>query len=238
MALIEDFLLLLRKIVKNLVWTGPAALALLSLSGPVFAQTIYSCVDGSGRKITSDRPIAECNDRVQKKINPSGTVKGLLEPSLTADERAAREEKEKRAAELREREVEEKRRDRALLQRYPNRALHDKERSEALDQIDEVIKTAAKRSSELSEQRKAITVDMQFYKAEPTRAPLSLKRRLEENESNQATQKRFIAEQEIEKKRINQRFDEELVKLRQLWPMAGTVPAKAAPAMPPAAAKK
>lgn len=230
--------MLLRNTVKNVVRTSSAALALLSLSGAVFAQTIYTCVDGSGRKITSDRPIAECNDRVQKKINPSGTVKGVLEPSLTADERAAREEKERRAAELREREVEEKRRDRALLQRYPNRALHDKERSEALGQIDEVIQAAAKRASELSEQRKAIIVDMQFYKAEPTRAPPSLKRRLEENESNQATQKRFIAEQEIEKKRINQRFDEELAKLRQLWPMAGTVPAKAAPAPVPPAAKK
>ncbi len=242
MVLIEGLFLLLRKLVKNLVWTGPTALALLSLSSAVSAQTIYSCVDGSGRKITSDRPIAECRDRVQKKINPSGTLQGVLEPTLTADERAAGEEKEKRAAELREREVEEKRRDRALMQRYPSRALHDKERAEALGQIDEVIQAAAKRASELSEQRKAIVVDMQFYKAEPTRAPPSLKRRLEENESNQATQKRFIAEQDMEKKRINQRFDEELAKLRQLWPMAGTVPAKAAaapaPTPPPAAAKK
>ena len=242
MVLIEGFLLLLRQFVRNVVWVGAGALALLSLSGAVFAQTIYSCVDGSGRKITSDRPIAECSDRVQKKINPSGTVKGVLEPSLTADERAAREEKEKRAAELREREMEEKRRDRALLQRYPNRALHDKEREEALDQIEEVIKAAAKRASELSEQRKAILVDLQFYKADPTRAPPSLKRRLEENDSNQATQKRFIAEQDIEKKRVNQRFDEELAKLRQLWPMAGTVPSKAAAApastSPAAAAKK
>ena len=233
--------LLLHRLVEKRVLTGVAALAALSLSGAVVAQTIYTCVDGAGRKITSDRPIAECNDRVQKKINPSGTVKGVLEPSLTADERAAKEEKEKRAVELREREVEEKRRDRALLQRYPNRALHDKERAEALGQIDEVINAASKRASELSEQRKAIVVDMQFYKAEPTRAPPSLKRRLEENDSNQATQKRFIAEQDIEKKRVNKRFDEELAKLRQLWPMAGTVPAKAAPGpapVAPAAAKK
>lgn len=243
MVSIKDFFLLLHRFVENGVLAGAAAVVALSLSSAGFAQTIYSCVDGSGRKITSDRPIAECSDRVQKQLNPSGTVKGVLEPSLTSDERAAREEKEKRAAELREREVEEKRRDRALLQRYPNRALHDKERAEALGQIDEVITAAAKRASELSEQRKAIVVDMQFYKADPTRAPPSLRRRVEENESNQATQKRFIAEQDVEKKRVNQRFDEELAKLRQLWPMAGTVPAKAAAAaaaapVPPAAAKK
>lgn len=229
---------MLHRLVENVVWTGAVAVAVLSLSSAVFAQAIYSCVDGSGRKITADRPIAECRDRAQREINPSGTVKRVLEPSLTADERAAKEEKEKRAAELREREAEEKRRDRALLLRYPNRPVHDKERAEALGQIDEVLNAASKRASELAEQRKAILVDLQFYKADPTRAPPSLKRRLEENDSNQAIQKRFLAEQDAEKKRVNLRFDEELGKLRQLWPLAGVVPSKAAPATTPASAPK
>ena len=234
--------MLLLRLVGDVLTAGIVAVAALSLSSTVFAQAIYSCVDGSGRKITADRPIAECRDRVQREINPSGTVKRVLEPALTADERAAREEKEKLAAELREREVEEKRRDRALLLRYPSRDTHDKERAEALGQIDEVINAASKRATELGEQRKAITVDLQFYKADPTRAPSSLKRRLEENDSNQAIQKRFIAEQDTEKKRVNLRFDEELGKLRRLWPLAGGVPSKAASApastSPPAAAKK
>ena len=242
MVSIKDFFLLLLRLVENVVITGSMAVAALSLSSTVFAQAIYSCVDGSGRKITADRPIAECRDRVQREINPSGTVKRVLEPALTVDERAAREEKEKLAAELREREVEEKRRDRALLLRYPSRDTHDKERAEALGQIDEVINAASKRATELSEQRKAITVDLQFYKADPTRAPSSLKRRLEENDSNQAIQKRFIAEQDTEKKRVNLRFDDELGKLRRLWPLAGGVPSKAASApastSPTAAAKK
>ena len=35
-------------------------------------------------------------------------------------------------------------------------------------------------------------------------------------------QKRFLAEQDQEKRRINERFDDELAKLRQLWSqMAG-----------------
>ena len=242
MVWIKDFFLFLPRLVENAVITGIVAVAALSLSSTVFAQAIYSCVDGSGRKITADRPIAECRDRAQREINPSGTVKRVLEPSLTADERAAREQKEKRAAELREREVEEKRRDRALLLRYPSQDTHDKERAEALGQIDEVINAASKRATELSEQRKAINVDLQFYKADSTRAPPSLKRRLEENDSNQAIQKRFIAEQDTEKRRVNQRFDEELGKLRRLWPLAGVVPSSAASApastSPPAAAKK
>ena len=238
MVSIKDFFLLLLRRVKNVVITGTVAGAALSLSSTVFAQAIYSCVDGSGRKVTADRPIAECRDRVQREINPSGTVKRVLEPSMTADERAARDEKEKLAADLREREVEAKRRDRALLLRYPSRGTHDKERAQALGQIDEVIKAVSKRATELSEQRKAITDDLQFYKSDPTRAPASLKRRLEENDSNQATQQRFIAEQDTEKKRVNLRFDEELGKLRQLWPMAGPESSKVAPASAPAPAPK
>ena len=34
---------------------------------------------------------------------------------------------------------------------------------------------------------------------------------------NQAVQRRFIGEQEAEIKRVNARFDDELVRLRQLW---------------------
>ena len=192
------------------------------------AQGIYSCVDGKGRRITADRPIAECIDRPQREINPSGTVKRVVGPSLTAQERAAQEQKDKAAAEVRAREAEEKRRDRALLLRYPSRAVHDKERAEALDQIDVVIKAASKRTTELAGQRKAIDADFEFYKSDPARAPASLKRRLEENDSSVAVQKRFIADQDAEKKRVNMRFDEELVKLKQLWNMGGAVPPAAA----------
>lgn len=192
------------------------------------AQAIYSCVDAAGRKITADRPIAECIDRPQRQINPSGTVKRVVGPSLTAQERAAQEQKDKAAAEVRAREAEEKRRDRALLLRYPSRAVHDKERAEALDQIDAVIKAASKRTTELAGQRKAIDADFEFYQSDPARAPAALKRRLEENDSSVAVQKRFIADQEAEKKRVNMRFDEELVKLNQLWAMGGAVPAAAA----------
>lgn len=178
---------------------------------------IYSCIDGKGRRITADRPIAECMDRTQKQLSGSGMVKREIAPVLTTDERAALEQKEKAAAEQRGREAEEKKRDQALLARYPNRAAHDQERAAALVQVEEAIKASAKRAQELVDQRKAINADLEFYKATPGRAPASLKRRLDENDGSVAEQKRLIAEQEAEKKRVNQRFDEELAKLRPFW---------------------
>ena len=191
------------------------------LSGSALAQGIYTCTDAKGRKITSDRPIPECNDRNQNEITPSGTVKRVIAPSLTAQERAALEEKEKAAAEARVAAGEETRRDRALLQRYPNRQAHDAERTVALTQVEEGSKVANKKMLELAEQRKQINVDLEFYKKDSSKMPPPLRRRVEENDSNVAIQKRFIADQDMERRRLNQRFDEELVKLKQLWAKMG-----------------
>lgn len=222
-----------------------AVLLLGSWLGQAAAQGIFTCVDSKGRKLTSDRPIAECNDREQKELNPSGTIKRNVGPSLTAQERAVKEEQEKKEAEERARAADEKRRDRALLNRYQNKAVHDRERAEALKQVDEVIAAASKRVVELGQQRKAIEEEMEFYKKDPAKAPAAIKRQIGENEQNIALQKRFIVDQETEKNRINARFDEELVRLRQLWAIqaaaistvtGGTAAAK--PASAPAAARK
>ncbi|WP_341908693.1 DUF4124 domain-containing protein [Polaromonas sp. YR568] len=205
-------------------WMVAVALTVLVGAGPsrdAVAQGIYTCVDAKGRKITADRPIAECMDRTQKELNRTGTIRRELPPVLTAEERAAQEAKDKQAAEARAREAEEKRRERALLQRYPDRASHDRERAAALAHIDEVIKTASSRTPQLASQRKALDGELEFYASDPSKVPASLKRRIEEHESGVAAQKKFIQDQEQEKKRINARFDEELVKLKQLWAMTG-----------------
>lgn len=207
---------------------GLAGLTLLSGAS---AQEIYTCIDANGRTLTADRPIAECTDRTQRELSRSGLVKRQIGPSLTAHEQAAQEEKERRAAEVRAREAEDRRRDKALLLRYPTRAVHDQERAAALLQIDEVIKASNKRRGELADQRKTLAEEMEFYAKDPSRAPAPLKRRLEENNASVAVQQKFIADQEQEKKRVNLRFDEELVKLKQLWPLAS-------PAAPGSAAAK
>ena len=188
----------------------------------VGAQGIYTCTDSKGRKITADRPIADCIDREQLELNPSGTVRRRLGPTLTAQERAAEEARLREVAEERARLVEEKRRDHAMLVRYPYRSVHDAERAEALAQIDEVIKAAKKRLSELQQQRKVIESEMEFYKKDPSRAPPSLRRQTEENQLSTNVQNRFIGEQEAEKQRVNARFDEDLVKLQKFWALSGT----------------
>lgn len=184
---------------------------------PAVTGGVYTCVDAKGRRLTADRPIAECTDREQKILNPSGTVKAKVGPTLTAQERADQEAKEKREIEERSRSVDEKRRDRALLIRYPNKGVHDQERQEAMAQVSVVIQAAKNRLDELIKQRVAVDEEMEFYKKDPTKAPAYVRRQQEENMQSQAVQRRFIGEQENEIKRVNARFDDELVRLRQLW---------------------
>jgi hypothetical protein len=178
---------------------------------------IYSCVDAKGRKLTSDRPIAECLDREQRLLNPSGTVRARLAPTPTAQERAEAAAKEKQEAEARSLLIEERRRDRALVTRYPSKDVHDIERAAALAQAAAATQGANKRIEELLADRRKLDAEMEFYKKDPSRAPQSLRRQIDEIAHNIDVQKRFIGEQDNETRRINTRFDEELARLKQLW---------------------
>ncbi len=210
------------------------AAALLLAGGvlPAAAQPgIYSCVDAQGRTVTADRPIAACIDREQKELNPSGSVKRTVPPTLTARERTLAEEKARQAQEEKMRAAEERKRDHALITRYPDQAAHDKERSAVLSVADDVVAAATRRMASLAADRRKLDAEMEFYRKDPSRAPARLKRQLEENVQHASAQQRFIAAQEGEKQRINARFDEELAKLRQLWAQA-----RAAQAQPPVTA--
>ena len=194
---------------------------LMALQGNAMAGEIYTCVDGHGRKITADRPIPECMDRQQLQLNKSGSVKGKVMPEPTAQEKAALEHKDRLVSEERQREADDKRRSRALLLRYPNPASHAKERNAALALVDGVISTSQQRQQELAAQRKAIDIQLEFYTTNPNKIPPALKRSLDENNAGVLEQQKFIASQASEKNRINQRFDEELIKLKQIWASAG-----------------
>lgn len=204
---------------QGMVLAGALVLVQVAAQGQTSESPsgVYTCTDAKGRKLTSDRPIAECVDREQKVLNPSGTVRARVGPTLTAKERAAAEAKEREESEARALLVEEKRRERALLIRYPSREVHDKERSEAITQVAAVVQAASKRIEELQQDRRQLEVEMEFYKKAPSKAPPSIRRQIEDLAHSMSVQQRFISDQENETRRINARFDDELMRLKQLW---------------------
>ncbi len=204
-------------LLRSGVWLIGAINALPAMAQSTPIQGIYTCTDAQGRRLTSDRPIPACNDREQLVLNPSGTVKSRVGPTLTALERADLEAKRKLELEERARLDEDKRRDRALLIRYPNQTAHDKERLEAHTQVGVVRHAVESRMEELLRQQTALNVEFEFYVKDPSKAPPALRRQSEDLTQSLIVQRRFVSDLDAETRRINVRFDEELVRLKQLW---------------------
>lgn len=217
---------------------GAAAAWLCVLAGPAWAQAksdapsqIYTCVDDRGRRLTSDRPIAECTAKEQRVLNKDGSLRRVLPPTLTADERAEREAMEQRAAEARAAQADAVRRDRNLRARFPNEAAHRRSREAALDTVRVAMRASERRLADLSKERKPLLEDAEFYKGKPL--PARLKQMLDANDASVEAQRSAIANQEAEIVRINRLFDAELEHLRKLW--AGALPGSIGP-MPTATA--
>jgi hypothetical protein len=181
---------------------------------------IYTCTDPAGRRLTSDRPIAECMTREQRLLNSDGSLRAIIPPALTADERAAQEARERRLAEERLAQQDAIRRDRNLMQRYPTQAAHDKARASALEDIQTAMRITERRLEALAAERKPLMVEAEFYAGKPL--PNKLKQQFNANDAATAAQRALVQTQQAELIRINALYDAELARLRRLW--AGQAP--------------
>jgi hypothetical protein len=176
---------------------------------------IFTCTSAAGRRLTADRPIAECLDREQRVLNRDGSLRMVMQPSLTADERAALEEAERKKAQDRIAKQDAIRRDRNLLARYPNEAAHERARQAALESVRESILASQKRVAELEKERKPLVSETEFYAGKPL--PAKLRNQIGEVDASLQAQQQLLVTQQAEVGRINALFDAELVRLRKLW---------------------
>lgn len=216
-----------------------AALLLSLLALPGMAQTtqgtgsgIYTCTDDRGRRLTSDRPIPECSAKEQQILNRDGSVRAIHPPTLTAEERAEKEARERRANEIRMAQAEAVRRDRNLLARYPNEDAHRRAREAALDNVRLAIKATEQRLKDLAAERKPLLEEAEFYKGKAL--PAKLRAQMDANDAAVDAQKASSANQEAEVNRLNRLYDIELTRLQKLW--AGANPGSMGPLPTPQAA--
>jgi hypothetical protein len=201
--------------------------ALLGLSGLSCAQAntpsnnqVFTCVNAAGRVLTSDRLIGECMDREQRVLSRDGTLLRVVPPSLTADERAEKEVRDRKAAAEREAKSEAVRRDRNLIQRFPNVAAHQKAREQALEVTQFAITQSEARLADLERERKPLTEETEFYRGK--QMPGKLKGQLDANDAATAAQKELLVQQKAELERASKLYDVELAHLKKLW--AGALP--------------
>lgn len=204
-------------------FAGPSALAA--------PGQIYSCVDANGNKLTSDRPIPACADRDQKVLNADGSLRKVVPPTPTADERAEAEAVERRAAIERAAQKDAIRRDRNLLNRFPDEATHQRAREAALDDVRKAVRNSEERLKSLAAERKPMLDEAEFYVGR--KLPAKLRQALDGNDASVEAQRTLVANQQTEIVRINKLYDAELERLKRLW--AGAPPGSmgSLPAVPP-----
>lgn len=212
---------------------------LLSALLPSFVATaepaprIFQCTLPDGRKVTSDKPIAECMNagKPQRELNKDGSEKSIVEAPPTEDEKAERDRlRRQREAERTAYEIE-VRRDRDMLKRYPNEAAHAKARERALDDVASSVRSSETRIKLLLQERKPLQDEAEFYIGKPL--PNVLKLKLDANDASLEAQRSLVQNQQIEIVRVNALYDAELARLRKLW--VGAAPGSVGPASAPAA---
>ena len=215
--------------------------ALAEPSGSTAPAGIYTCIDDKGHRLTADRPIAECAGREQRVLNRDGSLRTIQPPTLTVEERAEKESRERAAAEARAAQADAVRRDRNLMARYPTEAAHNRSREAALDTVRLAAKATELRLRELAAERKPLLEETEFYQGKPL--PPKLRAALDANDAGLDAQRASIGNQEAELTRINRLYDAELTRLRALWigtpagslgPLAPAVP-RSSPQAPAAA---
>lgn len=210
-----------------------AALAVLACGAPgaVWAQPapasngIFTCVDNQGRRLTADRPIPQCADREQQVLNRDGSLRRIHPPTLTAEERAAQEARERQQALQRAAHAEAVRRDRNLLTRYQDEGAHERAREAALDTVRVAMRNTASRLRDVAEERKPLLAEAEFYIGRDL--PARLRAQINANDAATAALNEATAQQQAEVGRINRLFDVELERLRRLW--AGAMPGSMGP---------
>lgn len=191
------------------------AAPLAATPAPKTPEGIYTCIDDKGRRLTADRPIADCSGKEQRVLNKDGSLKLVYPPTLTSEERADKEVRDRKAAELRAAQADAVRRDRNLTQRYPNEDVHNKARTAALDTVRLAIKASEARLKNLAAERKPLLDEAEFFKDRTL--PLKLRQSLDANDASYDAQRSAMANQEVELVRINRLYDAELDRLRRLW---------------------
>lgn len=179
------------------------------------APKIFSCIDKNGRRLSSDRPIPECQSQEQKLLNRDGSVRAITRPLASPEELARLEEQRQAALQSQAQQDENTRKERQLLRRYPNEQTHTQARTRAMEPVGRQMSESQARLQALEREREALVQQLKLEKNPATAA--GLRQRLETNGAALEAQSAVLRDREAERDRMNLQFDQELAQLKILW---------------------
>lgn len=182
-------------------------------SSPPPAGTMYSCV-ANGRTYSADRPPAECVNSDIRELNRDGSVRRVISRPLTPEEQRAKALEAKKKIEEEERQLAQRRRDRSLLEAYANEDEIEAARRKAIEGAEQGIVRSTERTASLAKDKKRLDDEAEFFKKREL--PDNLKRAFDLNAQATTAEARIVAEARSEITRINERFDAEKKRFREL----------------------
>jgi hypothetical protein len=197
---------------------GWMAMAIISMIGSALAQApslrpggYFLCKDANNRTITSDSVPPECANREIREHGRDGSLRRVIEPPLTAEQRRQREEQEKIKADEQAARATAKRRDSVLIQAYRSEESIEAARARALADPLAVLKVDQERMDAIKKEHGiALSQLTDFEKKYPGgKLPFNLQRNLEDLAQRLQQQGILILRREEEVSRINARFDQD-----------------------------
>jgi len=190
------------------------ALIALTLAAAPASATLYVCTTLDGRTITSDRPPPECAYVPIRELRPDGSVRRVIEPPLTPEQRKARAEQARREQQEKEAKRAQARQDIALLETYASEKDIEAARKAALTSRQAMIERSKKRLETFAAERRKLNDETEFYVNR--KLPDKLQQAIDANDSLVQAEHRLIADMEVDMARINKRFDAEAERYREL----------------------
>lgn len=193
-------------------YASKALMAALLLGAAAAAQAqaqVYRCVDAQGRRLTSDRPIPDCMDRVQQVVHTNGVVRTVA-PTLSEAEAATYQALRRQGEPDQASQKDAARRDRALRARYPSPASFEQQRNATLGPLQERVEFTQRAL-------KAVTARHQLALSKRTGPAAAPSSELEFTAHQVRYQQNMLRAHEEELRALAAQFDQQLARLRVLW---------------------
>ena len=193
---------------------------------PVGAQTpsrgsVFCCVD-NGHQVCGDVLPMQCFGKSYREMSPQGTVRRIVEAPLTPEQLARRDAEERaRRTEL-ARQRAELRRNQSLLETYSSVADIEARRDRAVEGVDQDLKRAEARHTQLQKKRESLSREAEFYQKRPM--PIPLAAALRESDSELAAQASVIEAKKREIDAIRSRYEQDRLRYIKLTESHGASP--------------
>jgi hypothetical protein len=175
--------------------------------------SIFTCTV-NGKTFSGDRPPQECANTDMRELNRDGSVRRVLVRPLTQDELRARALEAKKRLEEEDKQLAQRRRDKSLLEAYASEEEIEAARAKSLESATQSMVRAKARIDNLNGERKKLDDEAEFYKKRVL--PDQIKRSFVSNQQEVSQAEKILNEASIETKRINERFDAEKKRFREL----------------------